>query len=38
MEMVTYTVRPGNTVYAIAQFFGTTVKEIAEAKIGRAHV
>ena len=31
MEMVTYTVRPGNTVYAIAQFFGTTVKEIAEA-------
>ena len=31
MEMVTYTVRPGNTVYAIAQFFGTTVKGIAEA-------
>ena len=31
MEMVTYTVRPGNTVYAIAQFFGTTVNEIAEA-------
>lgn len=31
MEMVTYTVRPGNTVYAIAQFFGTTVKEIAQA-------
>jgi len=31
MEMVTYTVRPGNTVYAIAQFFGTTVKQIAEA-------
>ncbi|WP_316630689.1 LysM peptidoglycan-binding domain-containing protein [uncultured Ruminococcus sp.] len=31
MEMITYTVRPGNTLYAIAQFFGTTVKEIAEA-------
>ena len=31
MEMVTYTVRPGNTLFAIAQFFGTTVKEIAEA-------
>lgn len=31
MEMVTYTVRPGNTLYAIAQFFGTTVKKIAEA-------
>ena len=31
MEMVTYTVRPGNTVYAIAQFFGTTVKAIADA-------
>lgn len=30
MEMLTYTVRPGNTLYAIAQFFGTTVKEIAE--------
>ena len=29
--MITYTVRPGNTLYAIAQFFGTTVKEIAEA-------
>ncbi len=29
--MVTYTVRPGNTLYAIAQFFGTSVKEIAEA-------
>ena len=29
--MVAYTVRPGNTLYAIAQFFGTTVKEIAEA-------
>lgn len=31
MEMVTYTVRPGNTVFAIAQFFGTTSKAIAEA-------
>lgn len=29
--MVTYTVRPGNTLYAIAQFFGTTVKELAQA-------
>lgn len=29
--MVTYTVRPGNTLYAIAQFFGTSVREIAEA-------
>ncbi len=29
--MVTYTVRPGNTLYAIAQFFGTTGDEIAEA-------
>lgn len=28
--MVTYTVRPGNTLYAIAQFFGTTVKKLAE--------
>ena len=28
--MLTYTVRPGNTLFAIAQFFGTTVKEIAE--------
>ena len=31
MDMVTYTVRPGNTLYAIAQFFGTTVKELAQA-------
>ena len=31
MDMVTYTVRPGNTLFAIAQFFGTTVKDIAEA-------
>ena len=31
MDMTTYTVRPGNTLYAIAQFFGTTVKAIAEA-------
>lgn len=29
--MVTYTVRPGNTLYGIAQFFGTTVKQIAQA-------
>lgn len=29
--MVTYTVRPGNTLYAIAQFFGSSVKDIAEA-------
>lgn len=31
MDTVTYIVRPGNTLFAIAQFFGTTVKEIAEA-------
>ncbi len=31
MDNVTYTVRPGNTLYAIAQFFGTTVQEIAQA-------
>ncbi len=31
MDTVTYTVRPGNTLFAIAQFFGTTVKDIAEA-------
>ena len=29
--MMTYTVRPGNTLYAIAQFFGTSVREIAQA-------
>ncbi len=29
--MVTYTVRPGNTLYAIAQFFGTNPEEIAKA-------
>ena len=29
--MLTYTVRPGNTLYAIAQFFGTTVDDIAQA-------
>lgn len=28
--MVKYTVRPGNTLYAIAQFFGTTVEAIAK--------
>ena len=31
MEQVIYTVRPGNTVFAIAQFFGTTVPLIANA-------
>ena len=29
--MVTYTVRNGNTLYGIAQFFGTTVRELTEA-------
>jgi len=28
METITYTVRPGNTLFAIAQFFGTTVEQI----------
>ena len=28
---VVYTVRPGNTLYAIAQFFGISVKAIAQA-------
>ena len=31
METITYTVRPGNTLYAIAQFFGSSVKDIAKA-------
>ncbi len=31
MEQVIYRVRPGNTVFAIAQFFGTTPQEIANA-------
>lgn len=31
MEMLKYTVRPGNTLYAIAQFFGTSAQEIAQA-------
>ena len=31
MKKETYTVRPGNTLYAIAQFFGTTVEELARA-------
>ncbi len=29
--MTAYTVRPGNTLYGIAQFFGSSVKAIAEA-------
>ncbi len=29
MEGVIYTVRPGNTLFAIAQFFGTTALDIA---------
>lgn len=28
METVSYTVRPGNTLFGIAQFFGTTVGNI----------
>ena len=28
MDLVQYTVRPGNTLYGIAQFFQTTVEEI----------
>lgn len=36
MDTITYTVRPGNTLYAIAQFFGSTVKAIAEAN-GLSH-
>ncbi len=28
MELVQYTVRPGNTLFAIAQFFGTSVNDI----------
>lgn len=31
METIRYTVRPGNTLYAIAQFFGSSVKAIARA-------
>lgn len=31
MNQVIYTVRPGNTVFAIAQFFGTTARDIANA-------
>ena len=31
METITYTVRPGNTLYGIAQFFGSEVKAIAKA-------
>ncbi len=29
MEPITYTVRPGNTLFAIAQLFGTTAVDIA---------
>lgn len=29
METVTYTVRPNNTLFGIAQFFGTTATDIA---------
>ena len=36
METITYTVRPGNTLYAIAQFFGSSVKDIAKAN-GLSH-
>lgn len=36
MDTITYTVRPGNTLYAIAQFFGSSVKAIAEAN-GLSH-
>ena len=28
MEIIDYTVRPGNTLYGIAQFFQTTVNDI----------
>lgn len=30
MELVEYTVREGNTLYAIAQFFRTTINEILQ--------
>ncbi len=30
MELVEYTVRPGNTLFAIAQFFKTTVNDILQ--------
>ena len=29
MELTTYTARPGNTLFAIAQLFGTTANDIA---------
>lgn len=28
MELIQYTVRPGNTLFGIAQFFNTTVQDI----------
>ncbi len=28
MELIQYTVRPGNTLFAIAQFFQTTINDI----------
>ena len=31
MKRETYTVRPGNTLYGIANFFSTTVSELARA-------
>ncbi len=30
METISYTVRKGNTLFGIAQFFGTTVEKILE--------
>ena len=32
MDLVQYTVRPGNTLYGIAQFIQTTVEEILKYK------
>ena len=33
MELVDYTVRPGNTLFGIAQFFRTTVADILNTTI-----